>query len=217
MQSKTGNWFDAVKNALTSVNLLKNVKALKPDYYPAYLGIGVFSYYTSNSLKWLPFIPDKRQEGVAMLEKALGAKFPYNYAAKNSLCWILIEQQKYKRADSLALSVLYNIPDNTIFIRIRTFIALWTQNYKNAKELAYRLISLSSSHSPVNWTDVTTGYYILAKINYENKLYREALSVSEELLKKEIPQEYLLYPNVSKNLKYITDIRSKCLVLTLRM
>ena len=63
MQAKNGNWFDGVKNALTSVSHLKTVRKLDPDFYAANLGIGVFDYYLSSSLKWLPFVDEDAEKG----------------------------------------------------------------------------------------------------------------------------------------------------------
>ena len=80
----------------------------------------MFNYYLSSSFKWLPFVHGKEKEGIRLVETALNSRFPYNYAAKSSLCWILIEQQNFRKADSLARSVLDELPDNTIEILFQT-------------------------------------------------------------------------------------------------
>jgi hypothetical protein len=112
MHAKTGNWIDGVKNGMNSVSLLKQVKKALPSFYAAYLGIGVFNYYFSSSLNWLPFANGRWQEGLSYIETAVNSEFPFNYAAKNTLCWILIERKDYKRADSIATSVLLEFPCN---------------------------------------------------------------------------------------------------------
>lgn len=55
MHAKTGSWIEGAKNGMTSVAILKQVQKALPDFLAAYLGIGVFNYYFSTSLNWLPF------------------------------------------------------------------------------------------------------------------------------------------------------------------
>jgi hypothetical protein len=209
VQAKTGNWFDAVKNAVPSVSLLKDVRLLEPDFYAAYLGLGVFNYYLKNSFKWLPFIDDK-EDDLKTLETALNASFPYDYAAKNTLCWILIEKNQYKRSDSLALTVLKEVPDNTIFLRIRLMIALWTQQYKTALYMADRFIKMTLERQPRNWSDLVAGYSVLidsyeaiGDISSMNKAINSILQMN-------IPEGFAAIPHVKKSLKKINDQRIKC-------
>ncbi len=209
IQAKSGNWFDAMKSAMSSMSLLKQVKKLDPDYYAAYLGIGVFHYYLRSSFKWLPFVDDKGQEGIKTIENALKAEFPYNYAAKNSLCWILIEKGQFKEADSLARSVLQEIPDNTIFLRIRSYIALWTGKNKQAIEFGSRLIELSEKRNPVNWSDLIAGYTVLVNSCSNLKMEKEAFESAEKILNRQIPKEYLEIPHIKKNIKYLDETKQK--------
>lgn len=204
--SKTGNWFDAVKNAVNSVSILKKVKKLDPDCYEANLGIGVFNSYLSHSFKWLPFIQGKGKEGIKLVENALNARAPYNYAAKNSLCWILIEQGDLKRADSLARSALNELPDNTIFLRIRGYIALWNGEYKRSGSIAEQIVSCAENRDPVNWSDVVSGTAILVQSLIELKQHSKAKLVAESFLQKQIPDEYLELPHLKKSIKQIKDL-----------
>lgn len=209
VQAKTGNWFDAVKNAVPSVSLLKEVRRLQPDFYAAYLGLGVFNYYLKNSFKWLPFVDDK-EDDLKTLETALKASFPFDYAAKNTLCWILIEKNQYKRSDSLALSVLKENPDNTIFFRIRLMVALWTQQYSTTLQMADRFIKLTLAREPRNWSDLVAGY--AAKIDaYEATGDIAAMkNAINSINKMKIPPEYAAIPHVKKSLKRINDLKAKC-------
>ncbi len=210
MQAKSGNWFDGVKNAVSSVGILKQVKKEDPNFLAADLGIGAFDYYLSTSLKWLPFVTeDKVEKGVESIEKALNAPFPFNHAAKNTLSWILIDRKKFARADSLALSVLTDLPDNTIFLRIRALIALWTGRYKDALPMAERLITLSESRSPVNWSDLVTGYYIIVNCYEQASKTEESYASAKKVLSLPIPAEYKEIPHLKRHLKYLSEIRSK--------
>ncbi|MBN1760433.1 MAG: hypothetical protein JW863_19045 [Chitinispirillaceae bacterium] len=210
MQAKTGNWFDGVKNAIASVGMLKEVKSRDSTFFAADLGLGIFNYYLSTSLKWLPFVNDKEEEGLEAIIRALNAEFPYNYAAKNSLCWILIERDNFKRADSIAQSVLDEFPDNTIFLRIKALVALWTGRYKEALRDAKRLIVLTEKRAPVNWSDLVAGYTVLVQGNYEYGNKKEACAAAKLILAKRLPKEYYEIPHIKKNMKFISGIRQKC-------
>ena len=209
MQAKSGNWVEGVKNGMTSVAMLKQVQKALPDFLAAYLGIGVFNYYFSTSLKWLPFTGGKCQEGLSYIETAIKSEFPFNYAAKNSLCWILIDRQEYDRADSVAISVLDNYPRNTIFLRIRSIIDLRRKEYKGAVEHAKALLLLTMERSPVNWSDLVAAHYVLVEGYYQSGLNEQSIIAAETILSKNIPQMYLTFPNIKKNLKNIKDLKEK--------
>lgn len=207
--SKTGNWFEAVRNAIGSIAILKKVKKLAPDCYEANLGIGVFNYYLSNSFKWVPFVQDKEKEGIRLVEKALNSRVPYNYAAKNSLCWILIEQQDFRKADSLARSVLNELPGNTIFLRISAYISLWSGKYDVARKHALRIIKSAEEREPRNWSNLVTAYHVLVSSFMEQKNTKDACLAAEEFMAKQIPQQYADLPHIKKNIKMIADIQKK--------
>lgn len=207
--SKTGNWFEAVKMAIGSMAILKKVQKLNPDCYEANLGIGVFNYYLSNSFRWLPFVKDKEKEGIRLVEKALNSKFPYNYAAKNSLCWILIEQQNFRKADSLASSVLDELPDNTIFLRISAYISLWSGKYEAARKHALRIIQSSEGREPLNWSNLVTAYHVMVSSFMEQKNTKDAYRAAREFMAKQIPEQYADLPHIKKNINMIADVQKK--------
>ena len=209
MHAKNGNWFDAVKNAVTSVTMLKQVRKIDPEFYAAYLGLGVFNYYLRNSFKWLPFVRENDDDGIKTVEIALKAEFPYDYAAKNSLCWMLIEQDQYKKADSLALSVLREVPDNTIFLRIRMMIALWTQQYETALNIAEPFVKLTLEREPRNWSDLVAGYAVLTSGYKEVGNIKALKDALQFILSQPIPLGYTAIPHVKKYLKQMHDMKQK--------
>jgi tetratricopeptide (TPR) repeat protein len=209
IQAKTGEWFNSVGNAVTSVSLLKQVLARDPQFYAANLGIGVFDYYLSTSFKWMPFVEDRMSEGLESVEAALKAPYPYNDAAKNSLCWILAERKEFRKADSLAQSVLDKNPTSTIFLRIKMIVNFWDGKYKTALTYAEKLIYLSENRNPVNWSDLIAGYDIYASCYDKLGNKKGAYDSSVRLLSKSIPQEYCKIPHIKKHLKNVSLIRDK--------
>jgi len=209
MYAKAGSWIEGAKNGRASVALLKQVQKALPDYLAAYLGIGVFNYYFSTSLRWLPFTGGKCQEGLSYIEKAIKSEFPFNYAAKNSLCWILIDRQEYAKADSIAVSVLNDYPDNTLFLRIRSISDLRKGAFKGAIEHASALLALTAKRNPINWSDYITAYYILVESYFQSGFKNESLTFADLILNKNIPEVYLSVQHNKKNLKRIRDLKEK--------
>jgi tetratricopeptide (TPR) repeat protein len=174
------------------------------------LGTGVFHYYLHRSFKWLLFVSaDGENEGIREIEKALRSPFPYSFAAKNTLCWILIEQKQFGRADSVALSALNEASENTIFLRIRCLIALWSGRYDQALMLAQKLSEVSLIRDPVNWSDYVMSYYVLTGSYDGLGKVKEALAAADHILGVKIPPEFQRISPIKKNLKRILAIKEK--------
>lgn len=212
IKAKTGSWLPAVKSSLRSVALLKEAVRRDSAMSAAMLGIGAFHYYLSKNFGWLPFIDgDSRERGVLEIEKAIAAPSPFRFAAKNSLCWVLIDQGQFERADSVALTALQETPGSTIFLRIRCLIALWSGRYDLAIELGHKLSEVSLMREPVNWSDYVLAYYVLTGSYNGLGKVKEALAAARHILETKIPPEFRGIPPVRKNLKRILEIKNKCL------
>jgi tetratricopeptide (TPR) repeat protein len=209
IQAKCGEWFSGARNAMGSVNLLRQIKKIDPENYGADLGIGAFDFYFGSSFKWIPFVSGNVERGIEAVERSLRAPFPFNHAAKSTYCWILIDRKEFKKADSIARSVLVELPGNTVFLRIRALIALWTGSYKDALPLGKKVVELSQNRTPVNWSDLVMGYYIIVKCHEHLGQKSEAYAAAQKALSIQIPAEYKNISHVKDNLKYISDTGSK--------
>jgi hypothetical protein len=208
--AKTGNWFSALKDAMTSVSMLKEVVRLDSTIIAANLGIGVFHYYLSKSFTWLPFVDaNSEREGIKSIEKATRAPYPYCFAAKNSLCWILIENKDFRRADSIAASVLAVMPENSIFLRIRCLLSVWNGKHFQAVTLGEQLARISEKRVPVNWSDLVLAYHCIARGNDGLGKGKEAMDAVNAIRGKKIPREFKSLPPVKKNFRKINAIRKK--------
>jgi len=209
IKAKTGEWIEGAKNGMTSNSLFKQVQKYAPDFIAANLGVGLFNYYFSSSFNWVPFTGGRADDGLAAIEEATKSEFPFNYAAKNSLCWILIDRQEYSRADSIAMTVLDEYPGNTIFLRIRSIIDLRCHSYKNAIVHANQLLALTKERDPKNWSDLIAAYYILVESYHMSGHVNESIAAADTILAENIPETYLSIPHIKKNLKRIRDIKEK--------
>lgn len=203
---KTGNWLTAVRYAMRSKELLAEVVARDSGFHAAHLGIGVFDYYLGRGLKWVPFVAGRSTEGMREIEQATRARFPYDIAAKNTLCWILVERDRWQRADSLCQSVLAMMPDNTIFVKISALVSLWTQRYEEALERGRKLVELSSGRTPPNWNDILTGYRVQVDALEALGRTRECLGTAQEALGLSVPRQYAQIPYVKEHQSRIREV-----------
>jgi hypothetical protein len=207
--AKNGKWPLAIRYALRSVGYFKQVLALDTTYYAAYYGIGVFNYYLSQNLKWVPFFGDKRIEALHQIKIATTAPIPYNFAADNSLGWIFIERGEFGTADSIVSHVLSQFPDNTLFLRIKVRADLGLGRYELSATHARRLIELSLRKQPKNWADIVSGYQALV-CSYDNlHLENECFNATSTALRLEIPEAYRKISFVKRHFAYIAEMRKK--------
>lgn len=118
-QALDRNWLSAFSNGINAVKGFEKCLAMNPNFYEAYAAIGGFKYWRSRkteSLKWLPFIKDEREEGIKYLKMAVEKATYTKYMAINSLLWIYIDQKKYNEAISLAEKSLKEYPDCRYFL-----------------------------------------------------------------------------------------------------
>lgn len=210
LQAKTGELLPALKNAIESVTLLNEVIKLDSTCNEAYMGIGLFQYYLNKSFKWLPFSEaNSETEGIEKVERATRAPFPYDFAAKNSLSWILMERHKNKKVDSIAGEVLTRFPDNTIFLRIRCLNALWSKQYAAAVSFGEKLAQVTLKRSPENWSDLVLAYYVICNANEQLGKKKESRTAADFILGASIPLNYREIPHIKKNLKRVQSIKRK--------
>jgi len=198
--AKTGEWLSAIKYAYRSHKELTAITEDAPGYAAAWLGVGVFNYYLSQNLKWVPFFGNRTEEGIAQVERSVNAPFPFDIAARNSLCWIYIDQEWFTKAETVAQKVLDQFPHNSVFTKIIACIKLWTNRWDDARVWGEKLVSRSQARVPVDWVGVVTGYHIVVSSCFDRKAcdcVREsgnrcrALPISKSFRKISYIKEYL--------------------------
>lgn len=209
VQAKQKDLIKGIKNARTSVKLLKSVLEADPSLHEASLGIGMYNYYIGQNLRWLPFMGSKARDGIADVEKAASASSPFSYGAKYNLLWILIDRADYARADSMVSIILENYPDNTIFVSIKAHVALLRQDITNAIAYGKKLTALSQNRTPVNWCDLISGYKIIIAGLYEREQYTACLNKINEVLQLNIPASSNKISYIKKHLNYIYKKKQK--------
>jgi tetratricopeptide (TPR) repeat protein len=209
IMAKCGYWFGAVKQAMLSINSLDRVVKCDSLMYEAYLGIGIFKYYLSVNFRWMPLIGNQIQEGIENIRMATQARFPYDLAAKNSYCWVVMDKGHYSTADSIAASVLAKMPDNTIFLRIRAYALYCMGRYREALMISRRLVDASKERKPVNWSDMMTGFRSVIACLDALGDRQQVLALSHEALLVSIPPPYDKLPYVTESRIAICQLQKK--------
>lgn len=118
-EARKGNWWSALNNGLMAKSALKEAVKLDPELYDAYVGLGSYHYWASvvtKALWWLPFIGDKREEGIAEMKLAFERSMFSQDAAANGLVWIYIHEKKFDQAISLAKKMQDKYPQGKSFL-----------------------------------------------------------------------------------------------------
>jgi tetratricopeptide (TPR) repeat protein len=110
-----GSWWGAFRDGSRSSSNLKKCLEIDSTYYDAYLGLGAYKYYKTIKSKlflWLPFVSDRREEGINDIRKVIEDGVLASYNARESLLRILYEEGRYQDGAILADSLLQLNPKN---------------------------------------------------------------------------------------------------------
>ncbi|MCP5064152.1 MAG: hypothetical protein GY936_17060 [Ignavibacteriae bacterium] len=114
----TNNIISAFSNGVNSLQKFQICLEIEPKFYEGYIAIGAYNYWKSKqtkSLSWLPFVSDKREEGIKYLEEAVNHSTYNYYLAANSLIWIYIDDDQSDKAIELSSKMLELFPESRFF------------------------------------------------------------------------------------------------------
>ncbi len=142
LQQRRGAWWPAVKYGMKSVGYLKNCLEEDSSYKDANLGIGTFKYWRSRAtdfINWLPFIPDQKKEGIAMIRQAMEEGLFGREISRSTLAWILIDNGRPSEAVQLSLEGLKLYPGSRFYLWTLADGYLHTGRWKAAAEVYQKL------------------------------------------------------------------------------
>jgi tetratricopeptide (TPR) repeat protein len=115
-QVRDKNYLAALPTALSSMKELNRLVAEDSLFYEPVLGLGNYLYWRSKIIRWLPFLPQQKEEGIRMIEKAFQRALLSKWAALSSLCWISIEEKRYEDAVGYSREGLAKFPESRFFL-----------------------------------------------------------------------------------------------------
>lgn len=120
-KARKGKWWDAYVAGNKSRQLFKHVKEIDPNYIDADFGLGMYLYWRSvftRDLWFLKFIPNKRDEGIAIVKNvAEHGKFAKDMAQLN-LGLAYLEEKMYPQSEEIFSSYAKMYPQNIIIRRL---------------------------------------------------------------------------------------------------
>lgn len=112
-------YLPALRSVIPGIKLLEEAISLDSTIYEAYLGVGSYKYWRTRMMRflhWLPFFPDQRQEGIAMIHKAIEQGRLARPVAISELIWIEIDRHNWPVAISYAKQALQEYPGSRFFL-----------------------------------------------------------------------------------------------------
>jgi len=114
-----GRYFAAFTNGMKALSELDRAIEIDSTLYDAYLGLGNYRYWISRRtefIEWLPFIPDRREEGIRLMYEAM-RKGRYSWSsAASALAWVLIDAERYEETLEVIEKPLEVYPESRFFI-----------------------------------------------------------------------------------------------------
>ncbi|MCX6827454.1 MAG: hypothetical protein NTV06_09380 [candidate division Zixibacteria bacterium] len=108
-----GNWWGAFNDGFKCRSHLNHCLELDSSFYDAYVGLGAYHYWSTVKAKdflWLPFIPDRREQGMTEIHKAADSGYLASYNANETLLRIYLTEKRYNELINLADSLTRSYP-----------------------------------------------------------------------------------------------------------
>ncbi len=118
-ESERGNWPSVIIDGMNSAKMFERCLELNPKFYDAMSGLGTYYYWRSKKtefLSWLPFVSDRKKEGISLLTSAVENGTYDTFEAMNSLILVLTEEARYDEALPITLRALARYPENRSFL-----------------------------------------------------------------------------------------------------
>lgn len=190
-EGKAGSWWQAIKRGMKAKNHWLKALELDPTLYDAYLGLGNYHYYKSAKtefINWLPFVKDRKNEGVNELQLAVDSSFFSGTMAQNSLVWIHYDRGEPTKALELAQDLHDRYPASRM--------ALWGLAFAAYSSRQYRLAISCFGEITGQLESMNTNYFNLIECRYHRAqlfkrlhLFDEAEKECRLILALDLPEE----------------------------
>lgn len=132
-----GGWWGAFRDGLKASKNLNKALEIDSTYYDAYLGLGAYDYYRtvkSKAFLWLPFVSDKRAEGIEQIKIAIAKGSLGALDAREALLRIYTEESEFEKAIALGDSLLPDNPEDPYCLTYYTMALIGTGQFDSASE-----------------------------------------------------------------------------------
>lgn len=113
------NWLSAFTEGIESIEYFDRCIELDPSFYEAYVASSSYTYWKARkteSVNWLPFFDDGREEAITQLEKAVDYSAYNTFLAVNSLLWIYIDRGEAEKVIDITSKMLKEYEGSRFFM-----------------------------------------------------------------------------------------------------
>lgn len=159
----SGNLWKAFKNGNSGKKELENCLTLAPDFPEPHLAIGSYRYWMSamNFLRFLPFIPDERKDGIRQIAENVRPESISYTMSLNQLIWILLDYKDFEGAEEVAKKALELYPASRFFLYPAAITAQRLGKWYEAALLLNKVkaaLEKDGLHNRYIWIKVTVKY-----------------------------------------------------------
>lgn len=118
-KAQRGDWLGAAIKAMASASRFEEALDRDSLLIDAYAGLGTYYYWKTRRIEfltWLPFVADRRAEGIELLEHCARDGLYNRFAAISSLISVYLDREDYQRAKEHAEAALALYPENRLFL-----------------------------------------------------------------------------------------------------
>jgi tetratricopeptide (TPR) repeat protein len=179
--SESGNWAGSIYQGVNAAKQFEKALELNPRYFDAMNGLGTY-YYWRSKLAWVPFVADRRAEGISMVMSAARRGTYEKGIAQNSLMLILIEEKRYSEAEQAANAMLANVPNQRSFLWGLMTLYEETGNAAQLRKIVPRLLASVIAAPVVNYYNEAACRVKVAQYAYDDGMYRRTIEECEKVL-----------------------------------
>lgn len=134
-KARKGAWWDAYVQGGKSRQLFRRVKKMDPNFTDADFGLGMYLYWRSvftRDLWFLKMFPDKRDEGIAIVENVVkNGQFAKELARVN-LAIMYFEEKRFAAAEKILVDYARRYPNNIVLRRLYGKVLISLKRYDEA-------------------------------------------------------------------------------------
>ena len=209
-QGRAGQWLPALSNGIKANNLFNETIEFDSTMYDAYLGIGTFKYWRYSKLafiSWLPFIPDDRDEGIALIRKCIAHHTRSRYLAMHQLTYILVDYDNTAEAVSIGRQLIQRYPESQFMWWAAARAYEKNNDFVEAVAAYRKLMELLEADPNANPNHIVRCGLKLAEVYQLAGEYAECYSVCANLINR---MKTLDLPDKNDRLSSVTDLMDAC-------
>lgn len=141
-RSLHGGGWGSFKDGSRASSQLEKALALDSTCCDAYFGLGAFHYWKSVKVKklaWLPFVSDRRQQGIDEIIRSIGSGSLAPFNARKTLLAIYLNEKRYEAFFALADSLMQVLPDDPSCLHHIIAALMNTERWDEAEKALSRL------------------------------------------------------------------------------